>query len=191
MYQNSSISALARFFLGLTSSSCVEPEGSKIEEMLDLITKYGEEFVQHEGHIMPPEGHVVLLTGSTGAIGSNVLAELIQCTQVTKIFALNRSGTTALEDRQKEALTSRGFSDETSKSTKIVLIEADLAQPSFGLTETLIKEVRIPSPTPCTLTDPYSTQIRDSITHIIHIGMVLRHYLPPSNLTPGSTRLAC
>lgn len=149
VYQNPSISALARFVVGLTSSSDAEPEGNKVEEMLNLVARYGQEFSQHKGHTVPPEGHVVLITGSTGAIGSNVLAELLQCTQVSKVFALNRPGATTLVDRQREALTSRGYSADLLNSQKLVLAEADLVQPNLGLTENLVEQVRTSSRVLC------------------------------------------
>lgn len=46
----------------------------------------------------------VLLTGSTGSLGSALLSELVSCPDVEVVYALNRSGTRSVRERQDEIL---------------------------------------------------------------------------------------
>jgi FlaA1/EpsC-like NDP-sugar epimerase len=142
VYQNPSILALTRFILNFTSelSSSTSVKTGKVEEMLNLVTKYGKDFVVHQGSATPLMD-VVLVTGTTGAIGSAVLAELAKSQNVARIFAFNRKGMITLTERQKNAFKDRGIDPILAESPKVVLVEADLARPGFGVNDELMEEV--------------------------------------------------
>jgi FlaA1/EpsC-like NDP-sugar epimerase len=131
--------------LGLVSPSSVGAEisqTSKVEKMLDFVAKYGKNFAVHQGRTALPAKDTVLVTGTTGAIGSAVLAELAKSTKVARVYALNRKGTTLLAERQKKALEDRGLDPAIADSPDVVLVEADLAQPNLGVSKELLEEVR-------------------------------------------------
>jgi len=92
-------------------------------------------------------GDVVIVTGTTGALGSYLLAELIRNSGVSVVYALNRAGrngTTTLAERQKQSLLERGLeADIILASEKLVLLEVNLALPHFGLAEDLCEKVGI------------------------------------------------
>lgn len=121
--------------------------------MTDLVDKYTKDFPVHEptGRVTP-QGYAVLITGTTGAIGSNTLAELYKSPSVTKIVVLARRSTVPIFVRQKKALEDRGLDSSIVDSSKIALLEGDPALLGFGLGDDVISE------------------LKSNITHILHIG---------------------
>ncbi|KAK4693808.1 hypothetical protein P7C71_g3655, partial [Lecanoromycetidae sp. Uapishka_2] len=78
----------------------------------------------------------VLLTGSTGSLGSYLLDSLLANPKVEKIYCLNRSE--SARARQTSANTARGLSTDWDKVTFIC---ADLAKPFFALDEGVYSEM--------------------------------------------------
>ncbi|KAF8890513.1 hypothetical protein CPB84DRAFT_1849102 [Gymnopilus junonius] len=99
-------------------------------------------------------GDIVLVTGTTGALGTYLLAELVENPAVSKIYALNRpsgSGPLTARERQEKALLGRGLKASVILgSDKVVLVETDLSIPGFGISTDLFREMK------------------SSVTHIIH-----------------------
>lgn len=77
----------------------------------------------------PEEGLVVVLTGSTGSLGSYVLDTLIKDKRVARVYCLNRGPGSA--KRQIGSLVERGL--QTADLAKAEFLDANLAQPYFGL----------------------------------------------------------
>ncbi|KAI0794928.1 acetyl-CoA synthetase-like protein [Abortiporus biennis] len=118
------------------------------------------------------EGDIVLLTGSTGGLGSNTLAHLSSDPTVARIYAFNRAAKGSdpkshsrarLEERQMKVISNRGLVDEYM-SSKVVMVEGDLIKPQFGLNEELYNE------------------LRNSVTHIIHLAWPVDFNLNLSSL---------
>lgn len=89
----------------------------------------------------PQAGEIsVLLTGSTGSLGSYVLDSLIRESKVTRIFCLNR-GPGSLE-RQHKSHAIKGLS---ALPSKVTCLDGSLSQDYFGLTveeyKTLLRSV--------------------------------------------------
>ncbi|KAH7928011.1 putative aminoadipate reductase [Leucogyrophana mollusca] len=79
-------------------------------------------------------GHVVLLTGSTGGLGTYLLASLLENKDVTTVYAFNRpSKGTTIEERQKAGFEDRGFDVALLASKKLSYLEGDAAQEHLGL----------------------------------------------------------
>lgn len=97
-----------------------------------------------------PHGAIVLLTGSTGSLGSALLAELVASSSVRKVFALNRRGGHSLRARQVDGLAKLGV-DIGAYWGKVELLSVDFAAAQFGLDG-----------------DAYSNL--QEVTHIIHNG---------------------
>lgn len=77
----------------------------------------------------------VILTGSTGSLGSYLLAALhaLPETQVSKIFCLNRSVDGG--ERQIKANASRGIESSWADGERVQFLHVDLAQEDLGLSE--------------------------------------------------------
>lgn len=109
-----------------------------------LVTKYSAGFPKHiaqEG-VRIPSQETVLVTGTTGGLGTSLLARLVQSTDVAKIYAVNRKSDTSLIERQKLVLQQRGYDADIVNSPKVVLLEANLSETELGFPKTLYQEVR-------------------------------------------------
>jgi thioester reductase-like protein len=78
----------------------------------------------------PPldEGQVIVITGTTGALGSYMLDMASSCPRVKKIICLNR--TDDAEARQRQANVDRGLNIDFSKAE---FLRADMSQYDLGL----------------------------------------------------------
>jgi hypothetical protein len=149
IYQCPTVSSLASY----VSKSVFGPvdtrayvEADRIQEMLDKVDKYSSFRIQRACLLIPnaiAQGDVVLLTGSTGGFGCNILAQLVISETVTKIYALNRPSFqgTSLLSRQVDALRNHGFNPDTLLHPKVVLVECDLTLPTLGISTSLFEEV--------------------------------------------------
>ncbi|KZP33662.1 acetyl-CoA synthetase-like protein [Athelia psychrophila] len=115
---------------------------SAIEEMIE---KYSTALVPiHRSADAAPEGAVVLLTGSTGGLGSFLLEALLKDPRLRKIYAYNRpsSGSINMRDRQKNAFKDKGLDTQLLESGKLVYLEADSALSKLGLSECSYDKLR-------------------------------------------------
>ncbi|GAB1211354.1 hypothetical protein ATERTT37_000467 [Aspergillus terreus] len=97
------------------------------------------------------KGVCVLVTGTTGSLGSHIAAHLARLPTVTSVFCLNRRTTkgNAL-DRQKRAFETREIDLTTEELDKLSVYESSTADIKLGLNST-----------------NYETLV-SSVTHIIH-----------------------
>ncbi|KAI0436821.1 hypothetical protein F4803DRAFT_566532 [Xylaria telfairii] len=93
----------------------------------------------------PPESFAVLLTGSTGSLGSYILDSLQRHPQVSRIYCLCRG--IGADRRQMQLQASKALQP---LSIKVQVLVADFSHPYFGLPSPLYKE------------------LLESVTHIIH-----------------------
>lgn len=149
VYENPSIERMATFL----SKAVADPRSAqgldlvaRGKELQALVNKYTESFParfapSQSEHPLHP-GDVYLLTGSTGGLGSNMLAQLLQAPAVTRIYAFNRpSKSTTSQARQISAFRQRGLNPSLLLSEKLVYVEGDLGAPAFALGDRLYGEV--------------------------------------------------
>ncbi|KZP17473.1 putative aminoadipate reductase [Athelia psychrophila] len=86
----------------------------------------------------------VLLTGSTGGLGSYMLETLLKDPSVERVYAYNRPARGAMtsQDRQRAAFVDRGFELQLLESDRLVYLEGDSALPKLGLSEEVYEELR-------------------------------------------------
>ncbi|KAI5120323.1 hypothetical protein M0805_000383 [Coniferiporia weirii] len=97
---------------------------------------------------------VVLLSGSTGTFGSNILAELTTSTFVKYVYAVSRPSATGVTvyERHAQAYKREGLDEALLQSPKVRLLDGDFSIKGFGM-------------------DPgMFTRLESSVTHIIHNG---------------------
>ncbi|KAJ7877965.1 acyl transferase domain-containing protein [Mycena olivaceomarginata] len=89
-------------------------------------------------------GHVVLLTGSTGALGSHILAHLLADDRIRLVYALNRKspGDVPTVERQRAVFNNQGLSQDFAHSTKLKLFEGDISEENFGISSQIMDESR-------------------------------------------------
>lgn len=153
IYTNPSISTLSKAVLHL----CEERHGSRAAmeaTRSSLQAEILETYRSKIDHLSRPKtfttncsGHVVLLTGSTGALGSHLLDRLLSNTEIAHVYCLNRrkdSGTFQLEKNQSHGLA------EHLPSARTTFLTADLSQKGLGLESEIL------------------TRLKQSITLVIH-----------------------
>jgi hypothetical protein len=92
---------------------------------------------------LKPSQDVVLLTGSTGGLGSQLLVGLLADSKVAKVITLNRSSTqSSLLERHKAVFSDRGLDVALLKSPKLILLEGEVSSEHLGLSPGQYEEVR-------------------------------------------------
>lgn len=125
------------------------------------------------------DGPIVLLTGSTGSIGSNILASLLSERKVVQIYALSRQSTT--EDRRlRTAFEDRSLPVSLLDDSRLSILVGDVTQPNWALDKAQYDEVQYSLPL------YYSAlrgaiQVLSSVTHIVHNAWTINFNLPLSS----------
>ena len=159
VYGHPTIASLATYMHGQYTYS--PPSGSPSEDdaalaaMHALASKYSQSFRDHNPSGHKPLKECILLTGSTGALGSYLLESLLLKPEISKIYAINRndarSGISSGE-RQMKAFKERGIDSAFLDLSKVIFLEGNLERDRCGL-EADIWE-----------------QMRREVTSIMHIG---------------------
>lgn len=122
--------------------------------LLKMVGKYSKNFGSHTPSSNAPAEETIVITGTSGSIGSSVLVECLKSPNVKRIYALNRPSADPSKV-QKEALKSRGFDPSLVDSPKLTLLNADLTSNDLGIGELLLGE------------------LRTTVTHIIHASWLI------------------
>ncbi|KAG1853273.1 putative aminoadipate reductase [Suillus tomentosus] len=86
--------------------------------------------------------HVVALTGSTGGLGSYLLADLLQREDVSVVYAFNRpSKGASIQQRQENSFKDRGLDFTVLQSDKLVYVETDTSDDHLGLDKELYQKI--------------------------------------------------
>ncbi|KAJ7641940.1 male sterility protein-domain-containing protein, partial [Roridomyces roridus] len=138
-----------------SESDSIDDHKAAVEAM---ITKYSQGF---DVPLLPSattprsSDAVVLLTGTTGALGSHLLAMLLESASVQRVYAFNRRGRTPISERQHDAFVDRGLNTELLSSGKLIYLEGDTAKVDLSLPADVL------------------TELRDTINVIIHNAWML------------------
>jgi Male sterility protein len=143
VYEHPTIESLSKYLLSVVyGEPAFMPRGA--DELSALVDHFTSTFRKHVPTSPAVDGEVFLVTGTTGALGSAVLAVLVATESVRKIFAFNRpSSSKGIVERQKEALKSRGYDPEIAVSSKVTLVEGKLDGSGLGVDQALEDEVYI------------------------------------------------
>ncbi|KAJ7052224.1 putative aminoadipate reductase [Mycena amicta] len=110
-----------------------------------MIAKYSEGL-----DVLPPSeqrvpssgGAVILLTGSTGGLGSHILDILLRHSSVQRVYAFNRPSRTSISQRQEAAFRDRALDVGLLGSSKLVYLQGDSAREDLGLSEQVFDELK-------------------------------------------------
>ena len=150
IYTYPTITTLASHIHGLlrhpstgTTKSIVNTHVEAIEEM---IRRYGFSPVETR----PPRLHnssnslerTVLLTGSTGHLGSQILNGLVCDPTIRKVYTMNRPSTSqTIFQRHSERFRDKDMDEDILESPKIVYLETEYSDTKLGLSDDLYSEV--------------------------------------------------
>ena len=122
-------------------------EKHRTQHIVEFIEKYSANLpARPRGHAQrAPEALTVFITGSTGNLGSHIVASLLGNERVAKVFTFDRSnpGTPPLR-RLESAFKDRGLPLPLLSNGKLSALTGDLDAPRFGLEESTFQEVRHP-----------------------------------------------
>ena len=120
-------------------------------EIRELVKQYSHLSVKQQ--TVPIEGangfendmpKTVMITGATGFLGSHVLAQLLQDSNVAHIYILIRGSTShAAEERVRKALETRKLDGADLLKFKATVLQCSLREEQFGLESTSYKQLQI------------------------------------------------
>ncbi|KIJ28759.1 hypothetical protein M422DRAFT_189414, partial [Sphaerobolus stellatus SS14] len=148
VYQHPTIKALAELVANASQSkdanTQVDPLIERNQRLEEVLQKYIQNWPVHQSAQPPvePEREVVLLTGSTGGLGSQILAQLVTMPSITRVYAFNRPSKKSSRQRHIEAFTDRGNPLSLLDSKKIIYVEGDTAVEGFGIESGLFREIQ-------------------------------------------------
>lgn len=163
IYINPSVNAIAEALRQVSSSSA--NAGSLGKEVESFVQQYS---VQNKTTTADgsDEGAVVLLTGSSGSLGSHALAELAKSPRVSKVVRLIRkrpgseiSSTPTATSVDQSFLESKGIELAEDQWSKVSTLEIDPTADNLGLPETV-----------------YAI-LSKSITHILHAAWPMNFHI--------------
>ncbi|GJJ11568.1 putative NRPS-like protein biosynthetic cluster [Clathrus columnatus] len=146
VYQHPTINALTEIVSQSSRPKTVvgelELNTARQKRLQDFIRKYTQNWPKHKpGSVQGPYPEVILLTGSTGSLGSQIFAELINTHSVRRIYAFNRPSSKTLRQRHIEAFADRGNDLSLLDSDKIVYVEGDTSAQNLGIDPELFEQV--------------------------------------------------
>ncbi|GJJ06383.1 hypothetical protein Clacol_000574 [Clathrus columnatus] len=144
VYQNPTVRQLAQVLVGYSYSEPASngAEQDRIKQTEALIEKYTRGWPKFQTTVETRiNGHETLLvTGTTGSIGSQVLSQLIKMPSIARIFAFNRASQTDSGQRHVEAFRRHGLEFSLLKSSKLTFLEGNLAVKGFGIPAEVLRE---------------------------------------------------
>ncbi|KZP06375.1 acetyl-CoA synthetase-like protein [Athelia psychrophila] len=168
IFSHPTLTQLSVHLIQLVSGTGAGPTSGSaaIEKM---ITKYSTGLATISKSSGSSTSVVVLLTGSTGGLGSFLLEALLNNAQVGQVYAYNRpsKGDVTVQDRQREAFVDKAFDTTLLESEKLVYVEGDAALPNLGLSSELYD------------------QIQSSVTIVIHNAWRLDFNLSLASFEPN------
>ncbi|KAJ5678651.1 acetyl-CoA synthetase-like protein [Penicillium macrosclerotiorum] len=140
VYAHPTIRRLAQFLHKIAEGKLHE-EVSREEKIRMLVEKYTADLPNQQNCWQngPEAPSVVILTGSTGSLGTYLLHDLLKIPSVSKVYCLNRSDA---ENRQKKSLDEKGLLGDLENWThKVEFLQASFGEPRFGLVHEKYQEL--------------------------------------------------
>lgn len=136
IYAHPSIEELASAITALVHGESDSSDNRRKALVEAMITKYSkgfEEPIIHEKTVASSGRMVVLLTGSTGGLGSHILEILLALPSVERVYAFNRRGRTPASERQRDGFLDRALDLKLLSSDKLIYLEGDTTKEDLGL----------------------------------------------------------
>jgi aryl carrier-like protein len=128
IYSNTTLAALAATLKDTSGARESVPRGTILQQTLEKYTRQLPAKSAIESKKLDV-GLAVVLTGSTGSLGSYLLDILASSQNITRIYCLNRR--TDAEQQQAKINAARGLVSEWGE--RVTFLYADLSKPNLGL----------------------------------------------------------
>ncbi|KAL8665437.1 MAG: hypothetical protein Q9168_007704, partial [Polycauliona sp. 1 TL-2023] len=141
VYSNPSLRGLASAVFGLLNPTAngEATETTRIELMKRTVQEYSDGLLRASLPKLDSkkEGLTVIITGSTGSLGSYILDDALARPEISQIVCLNRSADS--ESRQRSSHASKGLTQDWYG--KVLFLQADLSKPQLGLNDAEYKAI--------------------------------------------------
>ncbi|CAE6494569.1 unnamed protein product [Rhizoctonia solani] len=113
---------LAQLLVQLSNDehASVDPVAEALQSILAMIQKYDSNWPRQEARsVQPVQKECVVVTGTTGGLGSHLLAQLLESDKVEKVWAMNRKSSKGNEERELASFEDKQL-DIRNKATIII-----------------------------------------------------------------------
>ncbi|KAH9939474.1 hypothetical protein B0H21DRAFT_780597 [Amylocystis lapponica] len=150
VYAYPTVHTLAAAIARLVNPDDAFASKSSVDNIKEMIAKYTAKLPTPPATIAEKRDPraVVVLTGSTGGLGSHILADLLSDERIARVYALNRGKD--LAERQQAVFQEAHLPTALLEGDKLVQLAGDLTREDLGLETSVLDD------------------IRSSVTHIIH-----------------------
>ena len=142
VFEHSTIQDLASAIADIAVTSSIAAEEDPVPAITSLIDQYSSNLPRVVAKTNSGDDIVVLCTGTTGNVGSYILAALLSDNRIKRVYALNRLTPTSTINRQNVAFEERDLPVELLASPKLVGLYGDITLGNFGLKKSVYDEVR-------------------------------------------------
>ena len=143
VYTNPSISKLASAIMALKHQNQVTKEmaeKTRCKAMATMLEEYSSSLKSPiSKSARSADSQVVLLTGSTGALGSYLLEALLSSPSISKIYCLNRAA--HAEEKQSQIYASRHKSSPSWDTNRLIFLTTDLSADDLTLSPSTYSEL--------------------------------------------------
>lgn len=136
------LTSVVESFEQKTQATRESAEKARKHDMEEILKKYSNTpnwNQQSSKALKAPLLETVVLTGSTGALGSYLLEEFFKSELVSKIYCLNRSGDS--KKRQEFSSASRGLTSQWSPE-RVTFLTSSYSKDDLGLDQETLLEIR-------------------------------------------------
>ncbi|KJA27591.1 hypothetical protein HYPSUDRAFT_212216 [Hypholoma sublateritium FD-334 SS-4] len=169
IYQYPSIEALAEHVLTLMEGHVPLAESAvaaHVKEIENMINKYSFTDPATPAPVnaaYAARAPVILLTGSTGHLGAEILQGFLRDPRVERVYALNRAspaGVRTIQERHADRFRDQGLDTRLLRSAKLVHVQTDINAPRLGLS------------------DDFHNELCSRVTVVIHVAWALDFNFP-------------
>ncbi|KAL1710425.1 hypothetical protein EV121DRAFT_192955 [Schizophyllum commune] len=143
------VSNLAKGDMGMTDSHATSAK----EAIIAMAAKHSEglpgyvdsstlpKYVVADAAKAPTLPAIVLMTGTTGNLGADILAQLLQNQRVTRVYTIDRAGSGPAAYRQRSRFEDKGLDVGLLESAKLVTLEGDVSAENLGQSDAVYAEM--------------------------------------------------
>ncbi|KAF8751541.1 Male sterility protein [Rhizoctonia solani] len=146
IFGNPTITQLVQVLVQLSTcnnTTVIDPVAEALRNIHTMIEKYKIDWPAQEARdIQPVKKERVVVTGTTGGLGSHLLAQLLENEKVEKVWAMNRKSSKNNRDRELSSFEDKLLDVNSLKSGKLVFVDTDLEDPKLALPNEIYDEIR-------------------------------------------------
>ncbi|PWY92969.1 acetyl-CoA synthetase-like protein [Aspergillus sclerotioniger CBS 115572] len=142
VYANPTVERLAQLVLQILDGGNTQ-EISRPEKLNDLVQKYTadlpfQDLAPVQNGLTPKQKSTVILTGSTGSLGTYLLDVLLQDQTVAKVYCFNRSDA---KTKQEKSFEEKGLKHTPSDLGKVEFLTVSFGDAQFGVDPSKYEEL--------------------------------------------------